>query len=962
MKVTAQQIAQLRDLLQSGADADLFFSSIKSPDWIGPLLENGFFDSPPKAERGESWVRFPAWPQSRYLVRVADHAPELAVKAALSIPQTDNGRVNNDVLKVALAVPPASAARLLPRIEEALLSTALRGAASDAGEVIARLAHTVPAEARELLRRLISFTPDPDKAQKEMQREAGVLVGSSLNPKARFNEHDYQELLAAAVPPLLAAQPWETLEMLADAVNAYIWEKMGNAAGSGRDGSLYWRPSIAEHEQNSDHQEVTYLISAVRQAGEDLVKGGIVTTAQLSKLAHRYRWDLFKRLEMHWARQLQSQFDANVIRNLLLDPAHFFSSEYDLEYGLLLRAVFPTLAPEDQLQIFQWTEQGPDEEDLAWMRRDFNGETVPPDVLARRTAYWRVCRLFWIKEALPSAMRARYYEWVSASSEPEHPGFHVWTGPVEMGVRSPTTAENFSARSMAEQADYLRTWEPEGSGWNGPAREGLAGVLQASVKSRPEPYLAELERFLNVEPLYAAAILRGLGEGLKGIPVSHLPSLWKFARWLLAQPDPQTEITDEFTNRVSSGRRWQSARLELARLLDALLRGAAKTLPATERTAIWPLLAELAHDPDPNAADEARDRENNRDPFTHSLNSVRGEAVHATFSYISWLRRSGGEATPGQEFDDLPEVGTEFARLLDPQQEPAEAIRSIFGVNVGRLAFWAESWFMRNLPQIFPSDSHRELYQAAWEGYIHFSRANSKMLALLREQYRTAVESMSQMDNVGSRHNDVRIKLGEHLVVNYWWGKLDFTQPDDLLARFFQRAPRPVRAAVLAFVGRSVAQAEGAIPPEIHDRLVRFWKWRVAVAIGPDGKGHRAELAEFAWWFDSEKFEDAWAIRQMVLALELSHSVADQSLWMKRFAALADRFTADAVRGLELTVQAAQERGESFWEDEEALAIFQVVAKISQPNILERARRAQNILLGMGKSQYLHALPLIDAT
>ena len=38
-----------------------------------------------------------------------------------------------------------------------------------------------------------------DKVQKEKLRESGVRVGSSLNPKARFNEHDYQELLAAAV-------------------------------------------------------------------------------------------------------------------------------------------------------------------------------------------------------------------------------------------------------------------------------------------------------------------------------------------------------------------------------------------------------------------------------------------------------------------------------------------------------------------------------------------------------------------------------------------------------------------------------------------------------------------------------------------------------------------------------------------------------------------------------------------
>ena len=149
------------------------------------------------------------------------------------------------------------------------------------------------------------------------------------------------------------------------------------------------------------------------------------------------------------------------------------------------------------------------------------------------------------------------------------------------------------------------------------------------------------------------------------------------------------------------------------------------------------------------------------------------------------------------------------------------------------------------------------------------------MFALLREHYRAAVESMTQTEKVESRRDDVRINLGQHLVVYYWWGASDFTQPDDLLTRFFLRAPRPVRAAVLAFVGRSVAQAEGPIPRDIHARLVRFWEWRIAAAAGSDGQLYRTELAEFAWWLDSEKFEDAWAIRQMVLALELSVALDD---------------------------------------------------------------------------------------
>src|SRR5208283_2175857 len=89
---------------------------------------------------------------------------------------------------------------------------------------------------------------------------------------------------------------------------------------------------------------------------------------------------------------------------------------------------------------------------------------------------WRVHRLVWVTDSLPHGLGTGPNRWAAASSEPENLGPRCWSGDVEVDVRSPLTAQAFHAMLLAEQVAYLRTWKPEKSNWDGPMREGLAGI------------------------------------------------------------------------------------------------------------------------------------------------------------------------------------------------------------------------------------------------------------------------------------------------------------------------------------------------------------------------------------------------------------------------------------------------------------------------------------------------------
>src|SRR2546422_748033 len=92
-----------------------FFDRLENPLWIEPLAKRGYFKNPPAPLRDEvkGTVSHPRWPDSRFLARMAalPEAQETVATIALQIPGTENTTVHEDLADLALALPPAMAAK-----------------------------------------------------------------------------------------------------------------------------------------------------------------------------------------------------------------------------------------------------------------------------------------------------------------------------------------------------------------------------------------------------------------------------------------------------------------------------------------------------------------------------------------------------------------------------------------------------------------------------------------------------------------------------------------------------------------------------------------------------------------------------------------------------------------------------------------------------------------------------------
>src|SRR5205823_7687116 len=140
-----EQVSQAVALLGRVEQYRYFFDRLENPLWIQPLATKGSFQHPPAIVRDEAHgtVRFPPWPESRYLARMAQppEAQEQVLEVALRIPDTDNIWAYEDLTDVALALPVSMAARFVPKAKRWIEYPYHSMLPEKMGALIVRLAH-----------------------------------------------------------------------------------------------------------------------------------------------------------------------------------------------------------------------------------------------------------------------------------------------------------------------------------------------------------------------------------------------------------------------------------------------------------------------------------------------------------------------------------------------------------------------------------------------------------------------------------------------------------------------------------------------------------------------------------------------------------------------------------------------------------------------------------------------------
>jgi len=963
---TPDQVDRAIALLGHEAQYRYFFDRLENPEWIRPLRSKGYFSNPPRMQPDETrgTIRVPQWPESRYLARMAPLRPEAVLEIIMGMPDTENGRVHEDLADAVLAMPSELSARLVEKAKSWARSRHQFLLPEKLGSLVAHLARGGQIEAAlNLARVVLEILPDP-------REEAGVEVkdkyGLPPTPIARFDTWHYEEILKKDFPELVREAGIRALELLCDLLEAGIRlsQRRGEHEGP-EDLSYIWRRAIEDHAQNRLHSLRDILVSGVRDAAEQLAQGNRIPVPDLIRYFEGKPWRVFHRIALYLLSR-SPDAAADLVAARLLNRSLFDDPGVRHEYVLLLRQCFNTLTPEQQRVILNWLEEGPDLMEFAQAQQQLTGKEPTEEDLTRWKRRWQRDRLAWISPHLSEDWKTRYETLVMDLGGAEHPEFPVYISSGWVGPTSPKTREDLQAMSIADIVEFLQTWSPSGDSMS-PSWEGLGRILSSVVSQDPGRFAAEAERFMGLDPTYVRGLLSGFREAIKQNRTFEWTLVLKLCSWVVSQP---RDIPGRSVSQRDRDPDWGWTRKAAADLLSAGFEEGPAVVPFDFRDAVWRILQPITDDPEPTLEYEARYGGSNMDPATLSINTTRGEAIHAVVRYALWVRRHLEKLPDAKQklqrgFDEIPEVREALERHLDASTDPSLAIRAVYGQWFPWLVLLDKAWARNNVTTIFPIDDSQGMYRdAAWETYIIFCVPYDEVFEVLRDQYAGAVQRLGARSGEQRRLADPDQHLAQHLMTLYWRGKLDMDSPEGLIARFWNRASEEIRGHALGFIGRNLYNLKDTLPDETLERLMNLWQSRLSAAKGSATPSiHAAEMAAFGWWFVSGKFEDAWVIKQLAEALKIAPKTEHENVVVERLAGLSRRMPLEAVQCLEAIAKGDKEGWGIYGWRNHARAILDAALAETNPETRTAAESLVHYLGSRGYFQFgelLRGVPPAD--
>jgi len=955
-----------RDLapyLADDAIKSYFYTSLQDSSWLPVLEAAGEFSNPPRAQfqAGVQPPDFSVWLASKHLVNMAPLAPDAVLRIALSLPPSDNIRVHESVVELACRLPVALASQIVP-----LASDWVRAPyKSLLPEYLRRLlAHLIAGGAIEpalhLARATLSLMPGKqpnasptiqgdmgDADATILQRSLDNLLSSGQSPvRSWIDVWYYEEVLKTVTTDLLAADAPQVFTLLCDvlqeAVEARVnvWDKRPD------DGSHVWRTLIEEGKGDFAEGVEDLLVSAVRDTSEYLVSNGLMPVSKLVNALDARRWRIFERLALYLLNRFPESAPEALAPRL---ENRETATALDLwhEYSLLLRDCFGRLSSLQQARVFAMIDEGP----LITTGSSNN-------VRKQQREIWQRNRLALISSYLSPQWQDRLNALIEVHGAPNHPEHLYYVPTMEMEYVQPSIAKEWSVDDVARLSVHqvltlLLDRRGDGRALSGDGRILTGHTLTFDVGRRPVAYARSARRFQGCAPAYVQAFIHGIRESImrpmnvgKGFPWAPVLALLD---WVVIQPH-ETVLHDGSVD-ADPETVWRMTYREAAALLsDAFEQGAAE-LPLRLRRQAWDILVPLADNADPTPNTEIQPMGMYEDAYTRAIKTVRGEAIQAVVKYGLWCRRhldarQNKTQRPSRGFDDMPEVRDVLDHRLHPEVDPSREVRAIYGRQFPWLVRLDAEWAEQNVDRIFPqSDSMQTLRDAAWETYINYCTPYAKVVRLLRDEYKQAVQRIREADQTetqGPHRINPTTRLAEHITMIYWRGQTDLDDPNDLVRPLWTYASQDLRAHIMTFIGRNLKGTDDVVPEEIIERLAALWLWRFETAVrSSDLLNYATELAQFGWWFLSSKFDEQWAIPQTLNVLRLVHTINPEVFVVGRLGDVAAEIPAAAIECLDLIIRTSDGTNRFWYGGGEVRTVLEKVLRTDDQGA---KRQAENVL------------------
>jgi len=963
-QMTPIEIERVMQLLESrGSNYDYFFQNANDTVWLTHLSERGYFLNLPDAElTTEGHYVVPWWPPLEYLIRIFDAAPAEVMDIISSLPNTDNFRILEGILKIVLQADSAAAVSRFSRFIAAYIESCRWG-----HELIisllnkpfifdSQLSEVTPA----LLLKLVEFRKDPREQEKRTRRkEDPESRNTSLEPVPRFDQWEYQQILEKGVRPLSEHEPYQVSRILIDAVASII--RLGMfpeefEKGSDQDYSEIWCRRLDKPDRDYQDAKET-LLQTLTYACEQVYGKAPESIDTLDQALRNHRWKVFKRLRQHLYASHPNEQTLPWIREQILDHEDYPEWEHHYEFQLMIRNASehfgPRLLSEDERKvIFEAILNGPSKDDF----REWVGERYSEEAFLQRKRYFHRMQLRPFAALLGEDVR-RYFDELEdeASAETVTDDSYSPYGGVTGGsvsYRSPKSAEELERLTDEELLTYLNDWNEEHRDKDNWLVEinisALAGVFQSMFKEKIVPdderlafWLANRDRVAR--PVYGAAMLKAMLELVKEKNFDHLDQWIEFCAWGLSHPDTarvegQPEPRDESRDHPD----WGRSRRAVVDFIDACVNKDTDA-PIAVRDGLADLLQQACTQFDWRLDHDRPVLLNRDDPITEAINNTRSRALESLVNFGFWVRRQLPE-------DNLPEVTNILTKRIaeDAEIPLTRAEHALLGMHFGNLCTLNRNW-VAQLREIFFPQANEAVWRDAFGSYIRFNHPIKLTFEILRGEFEYAIENLNILATEEGEGKELVDRLGQHLFTYYLWEVYPLSGDESLLERFYDKSTNDRKrwGQLFDHVGRSLRNSGSQLDKTLTDRITAFFDWRFEAA-------EPLELQEFTFWLEAECLDPDWRLQSYSKILDFGRGKdVGRSPQVRALNKLLPNHMALVVECFAKITDTMDQGTQMYISADEAKPILKAGLTAEDPQVRENAERARENLLRVGRFDFL---------
>lgn len=958
---TNEMIEKVLASVKKETDRQYFFSRLKNPLWIESLRERGYFDNPPAVKHlPDGFVQYPYWPELSYLVTIAKEAADQVVEIILSLPKTDNPRVYEDVVAIALKLEGSKSAELLPKLIECIELDDLF------------LAHSYPEllqhwavqgnidEALEIAKLLIPFREDPRMRDKQQLREKEPnSFGTILEPAPRFRQWEYQQLLEKGIRPLAEHEPYQVAHILIDAVASMIYlgtHRQDLKKVRDEDYSEMWCRRLDKPDRdNPDAKEI--LIQTLTYACEQVYDKAPESIDDLDQALRNHRWKIFRRLRQHLYASYPNDQTHPWIREQILGHVDYAKRKYRYEFQLMIRKASEHFGPrllneDEQKDIFDAILSGPSKEDF----RESVGDRYSEEAFQQRQRYFHLMQLRPFAALLRGEVR-RDFDDLKGDARAEKitdDSYSSYSGVTSGSVsyRSPKSPEDLERFTDEELLTYLNEWDDEHrdkDNWLVKINiSALADVFQALFKEkivhdgeRLAFWLANRDRIAR--PIYVTAMLKAMLDLVKEKNFDNLGQWIEFCAWILAHPDSeqvdgQSEPRDESRDHPD----WGNSRRAVVDFIDACVNKDTNAL-VSARDGIANLLQQVCSQLDWRLDHDRPVLLNQDDPITEAINNTRSRALESLVNFGFWVRRHLPE-------DNLPEVTSILERrIADDAEIPlTRPEHALLGMHFSSLCALNRDWAVQQRIYIFPK-RNEDVWRHAFGSYIRFNQPAKLTFEILRSEFEYAIENLNILEAKEDNGKELVDRLGQYLFTYYLWEAYPLSGDESLLKRFYDKTNDDRKRWTLLFdhVGRTLRNSGRHLDKALTDRVIAYFNWRFEAA-------EPLELQKFTFWLESECLDPDWRLQSYSKILDLSKGKdLEFSLQVGALNKLLPDHLVLVVECFAKITNAIDQGTQMYISANKTKPILKAGLNAKDPQVRRNAERARENLLKLGRFDYL---------